>query len=295
MPDIPNADDVRVNFFVLIADSVLYGLVLLLFVSDVYFLATRRTLAGNTRSRKHHLMSLVFLGVTALFILITAHWTVIVYRGYLAFIQLGNVTSEISFYSNDTSQPTEVASVSLFFLIILLGDMLLDYRLWIIWGGHRKVMILPVLTVVGAVVASVGVVFHFAGWVSQSNTWSGLGFGFSLINNIYSTGFIAFRMSTAKCSPESRLTSFLTILIESAALQTFWLTFTGIAVLLGSLLEPFAADIFPAIIGIANLLIHARVGLGWSQDTAARVTVKQKVTREIEIKEDLGCVSVELN
>ncbi|KAJ6539973.1 hypothetical protein DFH09DRAFT_1175769, partial [Mycena vulgaris] len=61
--------------------------------------------------------------------------------------------------------------------------------------------------------------------------------------------------------------SFLVILVESAALPAFWLTFTGLATLADSDVDFIASDTFPLIIGIPNLLIHARVGLGWSQDS----------------------------
>jgi hypothetical protein len=38
--------------------------------------------------------------------------------------------------------------------------------------------------------------------------------------------------------------------------------------LLSSNMEGVARDTFPAILAISNTLIHARVGLGWSQDSA---------------------------
>jgi cell division protein FtsW (lipid II flippase) len=55
----------------LIIESFLYGLLLLLFISTLYFLATQRTLAGTTHSARHHFTSLVFFGVTALFLVVT--------------------------------------------------------------------------------------------------------------------------------------------------------------------------------------------------------------------------------
>jgi hypothetical protein len=57
------------NLVTLVLESFLYGFLVLLFISTVYFLATRRTLAGQ--SAKHHLTSLVFLTIAALFTLIT--------------------------------------------------------------------------------------------------------------------------------------------------------------------------------------------------------------------------------
>jgi len=64
--------------------------------------------------------------------------------------------------------------------------------------------------------------------------------------------------------------AFCDILVESAALQSFWFIFAAATTLASSNSEFFATEAFPAIIGIANLLIHARVGLGWSSDTAEK-------------------------
>lgn len=54
----------------------------------------------------------------------------------------------------------------------------------------------------------------------------------------------------------------------------FWLVFGAITLFVKSdaAYAVYAvSDTFPAIIGIANLLIHARVGLGWSHDQTFRL------------------------
>lgn len=87
---------------------------------------------------------------------------------------------------------------------------------------------------------------------------------------------------------------FLSILVESAALQTwavsrecvsithahprFWLTFLAITGFLGSDMEFIALDNFPVILAISNTLIHARVGLGWSQDSAVARRPRDQAT-----------------
>ncbi|KAF8181177.1 hypothetical protein K438DRAFT_1188646 [Mycena galopus ATCC 62051] len=134
------------NLATLVLESFLYGLLMLLYISTVYFLTTRRTLAGKTT--KHHLTSLVFLGVTALFLTVTVHWSLVVYQAFFAFIHLSNTVSEDAFYA-DLAQPSEVAKIFFFFIAILLGDSLVTYRLWIIWGRNMKVVILPIFALVG--------------------------------------------------------------------------------------------------------------------------------------------------
>ncbi|KAJ7788848.1 hypothetical protein B0H14DRAFT_2946676, partial [Mycena olivaceomarginata] len=90
------------------------------------------------------------------------------------------------------------------------------------------------------------------------------------ISRISVLGLIIFRIckvtAAIRSTSDSRLMYFLNVLVESAALQTFWLVLGAITIFGKSDAEFAVSDTFPAIIGIANLLIHARVGLGWSHD-----------------------------
>ncbi|KAF7355980.1 Aminotran-5 domain-containing protein [Mycena venus] len=298
MPDI---SILPANLATLVLESFLYGLLLLLFISTIYFLATRRTLAGTTQTAKHHLTSLVFLGVTTLFILVTVYWSIEIYQAFFAFIHLGSVAAKDAFYA-DLSQKTEVAKAVLFCLAILFGDALVTYRLWVIWRGHWKIVIFPIFALIGVAVASTVFIVELAKWErraslgADSRPWEATGFVLSLVANLYSTACIAFRIwgaATTTSGSESRLRVpsyaliqfssdsefnkwFLSVLVESAALQTFWLIFYGMALLFKSDAAFIAGDTFPAVLGISNTLIHARVGLGWSQDSA--VTCKPKAS-----------------
>ncbi|KAJ6540017.1 hypothetical protein DFH09DRAFT_67675 [Mycena vulgaris] len=275
MPDITLPS----NLATLVLESWLYGILSLLFISTIYFLATRPILAGHNQSTKHHFTSLVFLGVASLFIVITAHWIVVIYQAFFAFIHLASATAERAFYA-DLSQRSEIIKAGLFFSSILIGDSLVIYRLWIIWGLNRYVVIFPIFTLIGTFVTSIVVVHTSTHWepgsggalfYKESKPWTATGFILSLLTTVYSTAFIAFRISrnSVKTASQSRLMSFLSILVESAALQTLWLGLTAITQLASPDTAFIASDTFPVVIGILNLLIHARVGLGWSQDSAA--------------------------
>ncbi|KAJ6514591.1 hypothetical protein DFH09DRAFT_1099548 [Mycena vulgaris] len=167
---------------------------------------------------------------------------------------------------------SEIIKVILFFSSMLIVDSLIIYRLWIIWGLNCYVIIFPMFTLMGTFVTSIGNVPEFAQWeprlrealfYKESKPWTATG---SILSLLY---------------------SFLSILVESAALQTYalmdphinsvltrsstrlWLCFNTITQLANSDTELIPSDTFPVIIGVPNLLIHARVGLGWSQDSAA--------------------------
>lgn len=73
---------VRANLATLVLESYLHGLFSLLYISTIYFFATRRTLAGTNQTIKHHFTSVMFLGVTALFSMVTVvslHCNIVTY------------------------------------------------------------------------------------------------------------------------------------------------------------------------------------------------------------------------
>jgi len=253
---------------------------LLLFLSTVYFLATQPTLAGTTHSARHHFTSLVFMGATALFLVVTVHWSVVIYQAFFAFIHLGTAATEAAFYE-DLAQRSEVVKVILSFIATMLGDALVTYRLWVIWVRHRLVVVFPIIALLGLAVACLGTMIELAKWDTklggsfrrEAKPMELIAWVLSFLANLYSTGRIIFRIcmvTKAKSASESRLTWFLSILVESAALQTSWFTFLAITGFLGSDMQFIALDNFPVILAISNTLIHARVGLGWSPPSAVQ-------------------------
>jgi len=63
--------------------------------------------------------------------------------------------------------------------------------------------------------------------------------------------------------------SALALIVESAALYTSWALFFFFAYQTRSNLAFFAIDCLPTISGIAFLLIHVRVSLGWAQKASS--------------------------
>ncbi|KAJ6453950.1 hypothetical protein C8R45DRAFT_944872 [Mycena sanguinolenta] len=204
------------------------------------------------------------------------------------------------------AQPVEVTKIILFCITVFLDDALVEWK--------KKMVIFPVVALVVLVVSSARLIIEVVAWESnfhgatfdnESKTWETVGLLFSLLYflflrkqqhmtdfllpraNLYSTGLIAFhiwRVTKGDSSSQSNLKVstilpvlpqwFLSILIESAALQTFWLLFSLITSLLISDALYIAYDKFPVIIAISNTLIHARVGLGWSENSGGLQTQK---------------------
>ncbi|KAJ6464458.1 hypothetical protein C8R45DRAFT_500209 [Mycena sanguinolenta] len=270
----------------LVLESCLYGIALILFISTIYFIATRRTLASNRQTVKHHFLSPVFVGAMILFLAATAHWIVEIYLTFSLFSQFNGAIPKQAFYASPT-HGTDIVEAALLFTAILVGDSLMVYRLWIVCQAQNlRVLIFPICGLSGVLVMVIGVSYVFS--QSKSNApfldntelkpWVATGFVLSLLTSFYCTGFIAFRILkfNLHSTRNSGLTFFLSVLVESAALQTFWLIFTSASNLAGSSVEFLTLGAFPIVLCISNLLIHARVGLGWSPDSVRVQAAKRE-------------------
>ncbi|KAF7353311.1 hypothetical protein MSAN_01519100 [Mycena sanguinolenta] len=269
----------------LILESCLYGIALILFSSTIYFRATRRTLASCRQTVKHHFISPVFIGATVLFLAATAHWIVDIYLTFLLFSKFNGPISKQALYASPTHGADIVEAASVF-VAILVGDSLMIHRLWVVWGRNLRVLMFPICGLSGVLVMLIGVSYLFS--QSKANStfldnaelkpWVATGFVLSLLTSVYCTGFIAYRILkfNVRSTTNSGLTFFLAILVESVALQTFWLIFTSTTNLASSSVEFLTLDTFPVILCISNLLIHARVGLGWSSEPTGLHAAKRE-------------------
>ncbi|KAF7360958.1 hypothetical protein MSAN_01125900 [Mycena sanguinolenta] len=212
----PGISTLPANLTTLVLETFLYGLLLLLFISAIYLLSTRRTLARQTA--RYHLSSLVFLAIAALFLVVTTaslrcqfdfandlpskHWSIVVYQAFFTWIHLGNPVSQDAFYA-DLAQPSEIAKIVLTVIAVLLGDAIVTYRLWIVWDRNIRVVMFPIFAHIGLTVSCVALIIEVAtpksnlrgtDFVNESKPWQATGAVLSLLANVYSTGFIAFRI-----------------------------------------------------------------------------------------------------
>ncbi|KAJ7205523.1 hypothetical protein GGX14DRAFT_644768 [Mycena pura] len=219
----------------------------------------------------------MFLGVTALFAMITVHWILVIYQAFLAFVHLGNASIENAFYE-DYAQGPEVAKETLVFSVAFLGDALVAYRLWIIWGKNRLVMIFPIFALVGMECVFAQIVKCPQKGEYEASQHEGWHYFLHMEQSHTREIWVRFPpegndLTTALPSTNAKFNKwFLVLLVESAAIQTF-----GEIFIIATGAEVEARDTFPAVVGISNILIHARVGLGWSPDSPA---TKQQSTQK---------------
>ncbi|KAI0725166.1 hypothetical protein C8Q72DRAFT_760139, partial [Fomitopsis betulina] len=273
---------IPINLATICMESFLYGLFFILYGTSTYVLVRqgqRKMAAEGQQSRMNSVYKApMFLAAHLIFLTVTGHWILTVYRLFEAFVNYRGGTQALFYYAS-IAFTSEVVRIALLVSTVLVSDAMIIYRLYIIWGYNKLVIIPPVLTWCGLMGISVGVCWQFSQYKLGDTVYRGP-FGHwitadgltTLITNVYCSACISYRVFRARrearrypslASPN--LLSALAILVESAALHTAWN-----AVFLASFqrANPFqftAIDLWSPIAGIAFMLINLRVALGWAQ------------------------------
>ncbi|KAJ7848981.1 hypothetical protein B0H14DRAFT_3138136, partial [Mycena olivaceomarginata] len=188
-----------------------------------------------------------------------------------------------NFYT-DFSDKAELAKAVLVCASVLLGDSLVIYRLWIIWGRHRYIIIFPIFSLGCTFIAGFGMLYEFTQKGPRLRGYHQCGGpdstldpnGRGSLGNVLDLGrFDYIPHLQSDSSNQAGVGLPLDVFPSRVGRKCctsdvlFWLVFGAITLFVKSdaAYAVYAvSDTFPAIIGIANLLIHARVGLGWSHD-----------------------------
>ncbi|KAJ7169226.1 hypothetical protein C8R43DRAFT_1155752 [Mycena crocata] len=238
----------------------LYGVHFTLFLASTYLLVKR--FIGAEAGPLYR--SMMFISAAALFVSMTTNCILLAARVYIGFLIFAD--GPVAFFI-DQRQPTALALNVFSLLSIALNDSMMIYRLWAVWCHNKVVVILPILSFIGLVVASFLIVIDIrsessiALVVSLTPT-----FVFTLVTNIYCTAFIFWQLwrVTKVCMPVggTNLRDLLAMLVESSALYTAWAIFYTITHQINSNTQYIAVATFPSVAGISNALLQARIGMG---------------------------------
>ncbi|KAJ6493195.1 hypothetical protein C8R45DRAFT_1136213 [Mycena sanguinolenta] len=278
----PSISPPWVNLASLAIGGFFYGLYFLLYVASTYLIVQR---SKGTRTTALYRSAIFVLGVL-LFISITGNWIMTIWHNVLGFIVFKDGTAAPEFF-NDTTQVTSLAQNIFVALSMTFGDSMIIFRLWIVWSRNKY----PhwALTLVIAVES----VSHVSNLAEDLGVTPFL--VFTLFTNVYSTGFIAYKLwKIAKESSSVGGTNLrvntsetgflreswiymvrqdvLAITVESASIYTAWAMFYIITHQINSNLQIVALMPLPAVVGIANASIQARVGLGKTIESRLRST-----------------------
>ncbi|KAF7309064.1 hypothetical protein MKEN_01108000 [Mycena kentingensis (nom. inval.)] len=264
------------NIIEALIEALFFGLYFILFTTTIYLFRRKHGLPP-----RHRPALCVLLGLTLQFLAVTSHWAITMYRTIYALGTLTGHADTLAFYAN-LAHPAFVANVALLVITHMITDAFVLHRLYVIFSHEKKVMVFPGACFVVQVVCATALVVRGgtskAGedYLTLSNGWLTSKLITSILISLYSSTMITlkiFRVQRAfsgKHGGPANLTSLLGILVESAALQL------AIAILmLCSFQFKWLAGEFistgtgAAAFAISTVLIHARIGLGWTAMSCA--------------------------
>ncbi|KAI0708821.1 hypothetical protein C8T65DRAFT_206308 [Cerioporus squamosus] len=277
---------VEVNLATVCVQSALYGVFFVLAVTALVVLIARHKrenassqFATGTSQAQVVLLGLwkspLFIATVILLLTVTANWCLIVYRAFQAFVHYQNGTNPAGFYI-DVANPTALTLNAIPTVTVVTCDFMVIYRTWVIWNRRYLVAVLPTLTTISLAVCSIMIVVIIGQDKSTQSPnltpWLYAAYTLTFINNIYGTGMIVYKITSANralrragsISGGIKIQGTLGILVESAALYASWTLFFFITYMTKSTINALANDCFPPVSGIALMLITVRVGLGWA-------------------------------
>ncbi|KIJ30191.1 hypothetical protein M422DRAFT_36677 [Sphaerobolus stellatus SS14] len=164
---------------------------------------------------------------------------------------------------------------------IVLGDIVLIYRCYVAWGGNPRILMIPILTVLGSAATSAGVIYSFATAPppSEINVFALKKLQYFILatqtlvlfNNMFCTGLLSWklwRMSRALLSrPQRRsLRAVAKIILQSGLITTvtwiIWMTLT----LLRQPCHIIVLNSLAPITGATFCMIVSRVALGMGSE-----------------------------
>ncbi|KAJ7258601.1 hypothetical protein C8J57DRAFT_1341036 [Mycena rebaudengoi] len=256
------------NLVTVVIESLFYGGYLVVVLLALY-LTSQSNKSSNERG--HWLISPLIVGTFGLFLAVTAHWALNISRLFMAFHEWEEGPAPRIFYS-DLSHITEVLKYGFLLTSITLGDIFLIHRLWAVWALSRRIIVVPIITLVAFIVFGVGLVYQLTQYMSQDDIYrspyrrwiTGVCF-FSVCTNLYTSVLIYWKLwvTTHALRPlgSAGFTNIILIFFESATFTAFWGLFHVVSYQAQSNLQFIAIDCTPPVIGIASLFIHVRLHL----------------------------------
>lgn len=246
----------------LVAEGVLYGIYLLLFGYSGYLLVSRR--------KRGELISYPMLLVALLmFILVTGQIIADTFNLFVAFFHHDTREERIK-YLEDVSQQLFAWKHNILNATLLVGDLFVCYRCYIIWGRDLRIIALPLSLSAASVACGIQVTWatqHLASTTVKAQTsWITALFTLSLCANAISTSLLAFKIWQVDRAARrfmagsgSSLVPVLRIVVESGAMNAAYLFVYTMTLVTGTEALETMAEMATAVISIIATLLIIRV------------------------------------
>ncbi|KAI0705228.1 hypothetical protein BC835DRAFT_562466 [Cytidiella melzeri] len=203
-------------------EGYLYGLYTVLAALTIWLLITRR--------RKDVTTAILFAQTLLMFGISTSHAVLIIDYNITIFLFHNAAVEGDVIPSVD---PRYLAFIIMLLLNCIIGDLVVIWRVWAIWGRSKKAIAVPVLSWLASIVAFIGSGRDLAsGGLSTGNglelsPWVATFMGFTLLTNVTAVSAVSYRylihrkevMATlGKGGTESNVAGILVLCIESGAL-----------------------------------------------------------------------------
>ncbi|KAF8883522.1 hypothetical protein BD779DRAFT_825736 [Infundibulicybe gibba] len=246
-------------------ESVLYGIFLVLDIAALYILFRRRGYRSINKP-------LVFAAIVML-LLATAQFVVDATITFDAFITISDRPTR-QVYINNITVPIIAATHAIYFTMMIVGDVIVIYRCYVVWGYSLRVVAFPILCSVGS-----GACAYQAIWAVQhpnfnltvENNMAFPVFSLSFAANGIATSLIAYKIWKADRQLKKTMSIISTrrsllpaarIIIESGAVNTAYLFIHMFVVysndafgvqIMASIASPLVGIIFTMVIIRATL------------------------------------------
>ncbi|KAL1660367.1 hypothetical protein EV715DRAFT_245309 [Schizophyllum commune] len=259
-------------------ETLFYGINICLFFSYVYILRFRRT-------RK--ISSVVFWVAVLMFLFSSVHVSLGFARLIWGFIDRRNDPGGPAGYFSDVSHPPNVAKVTIHTVNSILGDSIVVWRCWHVWGRNWKVCVFPAMLILGSAISGFGQAYIFANaktihsaFNDTLEKWNGSVFILSLVTNVIVTTLIAARIWFLAretgghiLSTKFRYTKVLVIVIESAMIYSAALIIEITLYFIGSNAFYIVYDPIAQLTGIVPTMIIVMSTLGLTAEDMDSIPV----------------------
>jgi hypothetical protein len=257
----------------LFVESTLWGIFLVLFVIAMYVLIMKRQ--GGSINKP-----MLVAGIL-MFIFGTIHVTTNFARMIDAFITNGEKPNGPAVYLKAQAHYKNMLKSTSLVAHLLVGDALITYRTYIIWGRNIWVTILPALLCVGTIATGTGVLHGLGNmahadlvFIKELSSWIQGELILTFCNQIVCTLLIAYRIWSVDRKTTrvdgSDLRPIITIVVESGALAAFGSASTLITYMRHSNAQYICLDSMGQLTSIAFTMIIVRVSLGLNKGESSR-------------------------
>ncbi|KAJ6495811.1 hypothetical protein C8R47DRAFT_1042987 [Mycena vitilis] len=262
--------------------TLLYGAYTVVFILTCYVLLYKRP--------KHDSVNKPMLGWSVvMFVLATMHIGVNYTRILRAFIVYRDEPGGPGAYFNNLAELTQEFGSAIYVAQTLVGDSVVLWRCYLVWGRQWQVIAFPVILLLGSATAGVGILYSFAVvvpeaeiFVVQLQQWIVSFFSLTLATNIVCTsrlvcllykaahflvkGLVAYRLWSINHQiaefVNNRFTPIILLVIESGAIYSATLMTLLILYKTKSWFQYVLLDAISPIVGLVFSMIIVRIGLG---------------------------------